>query len=318
MIIFLHGLDTFRSRKKLNELKNKFLFEVDKTGNSLFLLDGSAADFKSIKSALISECLFSNKAMVVVENIFKNKKKSVFSQILEIVKKETPNKIIIFWDENADVKQNSLFAFLQKQKFAQNFKLLSNTDTTRWIIDETKKRGCTISQKAAILLTSYFGNDLWIINNEINKLVCYAQSRSLDQRKIEEKDVELLSNGRIDEKIFALIDAVSSKNKSEAIKRFEQEIEAGAENSYLAHMIIRQIKILMQIKQAVESGVSPKEVARNLSLHPFIVQKGLGQVRRFSLDSLKKYFTKLIEFDKLNKTGRQELTISLSLLIAQL
>ena len=47
MIIFLFGADTFRSRQKLKEIKDKFLREVDSSGMNMQTLDGKTADFFS-------------------------------------------------------------------------------------------------------------------------------------------------------------------------------------------------------------------------------------------------------------------------------
>ncbi len=61
MIIFLYGEDTFRSRRKLNELKEKFLREVDPSGNSLTILDGEKTELEKINEAISPSSLLSKK-----------------------------------------------------------------------------------------------------------------------------------------------------------------------------------------------------------------------------------------------------------------
>src|SRR3989339_652782 len=76
MLIFLYGEDSFRSRNKLNELKEKFLREIDPQGNSLSTIDGSMANFSQINESISPSSLFASKRMVVIENIFANSKKT--------------------------------------------------------------------------------------------------------------------------------------------------------------------------------------------------------------------------------------------------
>jgi len=60
MIIFLYGEDTFLSRRKLNELKEKFLREVDPSGNGLVVLDGEKAAMEEINESISASSLLTN------------------------------------------------------------------------------------------------------------------------------------------------------------------------------------------------------------------------------------------------------------------
>jgi DNA polymerase-3 subunit delta len=83
-------------------------------------------------------------------------------------------------------------------------------------------------------------------------------------------------------------------------------------------MSIWQFKILLRIKQALDSGCGSRKISSDLGLHPFVVQKGVNQVRKFSLEDLKKFFSKLVEADYRLKTGKQEAKLMLDLLIVSL
>lgn len=52
MIIFLYGEDTFRSRQKLKELKDKFIREVDPTGNGIVSLAGESLMIEGLSEAI--------------------------------------------------------------------------------------------------------------------------------------------------------------------------------------------------------------------------------------------------------------------------
>lgn len=348
MIIFLYGEDSFRSRRKLNDLKDKFLREVDPSGNSLVILDGESATMEKINESISASSLLSKKRMVIIENLFLNKTQTIFNQLNDYFKKKKKSdlpagssclpagrsakagdNIIIFLDsisseEKLPKYKDSLFKTLVKEKYAQEFKSLSNTESTNWTKKEVEARGGKISASAAAELTSLLGSDLWQINNEIDKLINFKAGQKLhlgnDEKGtvIEKEDVKNLVRGQFDENIFALTDAISARNKSAAVKLLEEQIEAGLTDSYLLTMITRQFRIMLRIRQGLDSGLTSRKLITLLKLHPFVVQKGINQVRNFTLVSLKSILSKLIEIDYLMKSGKGEIRPMLSLLIARI
>jgi len=348
MIIFIYGEDSFRSRRKLKELKDKFLAKVDPTGASLDIIDGEKASLANIGDAAGAGTLLAKKRMVVIENLFSNKAQSVFDQVLNYFEKRESDNIIVFWDFVVKIKKirskeqavkidssgsekplpaysKKLFNFLAKQKYSQQFNVLSNTDAAAWAKKEVEARGGKIDYQAVQTLTSLVGSDLWQINNEIDKLINYklGQQPALtgaggQAAIINQEDVEKMTHGGFDENIFALTDAISNKNSSLALKLLEEQIEAGLADAYLMTMIIRQFRILLQIRQALDLGHSSRKIISSLRMHPFIVQKGINQVRRFNLPALKNIFSRLAEIDSQIKTGQADAKTMLNLLFARI
>jgi len=329
MIIFLYGEDTFRSRRKLNELREKFLREIDKTGASLSLIDGEKAAIGEINGAIAPLSLLAKKRMIVIENIFSNKSKTIFKELNEYFNsKRSDENIVIFWDGKIDEKKlsaekNKLFKLLNKSKLVQNFKSLSNTEIINWTKKEIEERGGKISREALYILTSLASGDLWQIDNDITKLLNYKTGQQLklgksESTEITDEDVKNLVSGQVNENIFALTDALASKNKKMAAKLLEDHLAAGLTEGYLLNMIIRQFKTLLQIRQAIDSGFTSRKIITLLKIHPYVAQKGIGQVRNFSLDQLKKILSELIKIDYLMKSGQVDAITSISLLIVKI
>ncbi|MDD4332517.1 MAG: DNA polymerase III subunit delta [Patescibacteria group bacterium] len=344
MLIFLYGEDSFRSRQKLKEFRKKFTREVDPTGASLSLVDGVKANLGEINEQVSPSSLLAKKRMIVIENIFQNKSTSIFEELEKFLNKIKNNdNIIIFWDsavktgkkgnasiinssgeeKSLTVKPAKLFKFLNAQKYAQEFKALSNTELGTWVKKEVETRGGKISPKAVNALAGLVGTDLWQINNEINKLINYKLGTEPQlvvgqSVEIQLEDVEYLVRGNFSENIFALTDAISAKNKTLAIRLIEEQFEAGLTESYLLSMFVRQFKILLQIRQALETGAKERNIASDLKLHPFVVQKGIAQARNFTLVQLKNIINKLVEADYAMKTGQGDMHTALDLLIAEI
>jgi DNA polymerase-3 subunit delta len=322
MIIFLYGADTFRAQRMLQEMKKKFISDVDPDANSLNILDGSGATLKEVAEKINTGSLFVKKRLVVIENIFKNKKEKIFSELGEYLKKFSAGEdnILIFIDEELSGKEKSLktdakklFAFLGKQKYVQEFQTLSNIQLLAWLKKETNLYHKEISAGAASLLIDLTNGDLWLMAQEIKKLSFYTAAKI-----ITETDVKTLTAGAFNEDIFALTDALSAKNKAQATKLLAEQYAAGLSDEYLIAMLIRQFKILLQIREALDLKMNPLEMAGKLKLHPYVAKKGALQAKNFSSKILKNYLNRLINLDFSNKTGQADIKTELTLLISDL
>ena len=322
MIIFLYGADTFRSHRLLREMKNKYLKDTDPNGDSLGFINGQEATLKEINEKINTGSLFVKKRLVIIDNIFKNKKTKIFPELADYLKKfvNDESNIIIFIDEELNTRNKplkadakKLFNFLTKQKFVQEFKPLTNLQLLNFIKKEAAAYQKEVSTSAASTLINLTGGDPWLLASEIKKLCFYSPTKI-----IAENDVKDLCVGAVSEDIFALTDALSAKNKAVALRLLKEQYAAGLSDEYLIAMLIRQFKILLQIRSCLNNKLSPAEISSQLRLHPFIIKKGLVQAKNFSSESLKNYLNRLAWLDFSNKRGLSQIKTELTLLISEL
>lgn len=322
MIIFLYGADTYRSRRMLQEMKKKFIKDTDPDSQSLNLVDGQVANLKEITEKINTGSLFVKKRLIIIDNIFKNKKEKIFGELAAYLKKFSSSEetIIIFIDEDLDGKNKSLkadakklFAFLGKQKYVQEFKLLSGLQLLNFIKKETQGYKKEISTSAASTLINLTGGDLWQMSSEIKKLSFYTADKIISENEVKE-----MVAGSFNEDIFALSDALSTRNKALALKLLEEQYAAGLSEEYLIVMLIRQFKILLQIREALDNKISPNDLASQLKIHPFVAKKGALQAKNFNVINLKNYLNRLINLDFLNKNSQTDIKTELTLLISSL
>jgi DNA polymerase-3 subunit delta len=322
MIIFLYGPDTFRSRRLLQEMKQKFIKDIDSESHSAALIDGQTATLKEIGEQINTGSLFVKKRLVVIENIFKSKKEKIFAELAGYLKRFTgqDDNIIIFRDEELNSKDKplrgeakKLFDFLSQQPYVQESKTLSNAQLLSFIKKEATRYQKTIDAPTASRLINLTGGDMWLIAGEIKKLADRSTEPMITTAMVEE-----MVTGSFSEDIFAFTDALSTKNKNLALRLLEEQYAAGLSDEYLLTMLVRQFKILTQVKEALEDNISPNDLAVKLKLHPFVAKKSVLQCRNFSLAFLKDYLNRLIALDFNNKTGRGDVKTELTLLISRL
>ncbi|MFA4871710.1 MAG: DNA polymerase III subunit delta [Patescibacteria group bacterium] len=318
MIFFIYGTDQYRCQEKLKELKNGFIQKRDKGGFNVINLDGEEIGLDQLKQEIMTTPFLSEKKMVVIKNIFSSDKK-IEKPLAEFLKeKESENKIdnvicfIDFFDpQKIKLPPNKkislagpLFKYLASQKFVWEFNLMNNPALNHWLKKYLVNRNIKIENEAVKELALLAGNDLNNLVSEIDKLMAYRNGRII---RIE--DVKTLTNGRLDENIFNLIDALSQKNKKLALKLTSDQLNSGVHELSILKMISRQFKILLQVKSGANNST--------LCLHPFVFKKALGQVKNFTPEKLVVIFKALIELESQLKTGHKNPELLFDLFIAK-
>ncbi len=318
MIIFFFGEDNFRIKQKLKQVRQHFVKNIDLGSFSLEEIDGEKTTVAEISQKLNTGSLFTKKRMIVVKNVFKNKQDELFKYLIDLSKKERDSKsnALVFIDENLEnskLKENAkkFFLILKKQPYSQEFKALDHKQVLNFVKDIFSQKNQAINPSALSLLVEKTGNDLWRLSNEINKLCALAKNR-----QIEINDINTLVSSEFEEKIFILIDAFFEKRKSIAYKILHEQFSAGLSPEYILTMLIRQIRILLEVKSA-QKTTSNEKLAAILNLHPFVVKKSLMQINKFSFIDLKNIFNNLVEIEYKNKTGQANLKDELFLLAAK-
>jgi DNA polymerase III subunit delta len=98
----------------------------------------------------------------------------------------------------------------------------------------------------------------------------------------------------------------------------QQKFNEGADSFYLFSMFIRQFRLLIQVKELADAGQRPSAIGQRMKLHSFVAGKLHQQCAQFSLPQLEQIYRHLLEVDVAVKTGRNDMTTALNLLVAVL
>jgi DNA polymerase-3 subunit delta len=163
------------------------------------------------------------------------------------------------------------------------------------------------------VLAALIGNDLRLLDQEIEKLLVYA-----DGREIELEDVQALVSRARETSIFDLVDCVGRRETDRALRLLHRMLDDGAHPLYLLTMLARQVRILIQLKELQAQGLARQEMANRLKLHPYVVEKGSAQARNFEMAELEAAHERLVETDFAIKTGAMEDVLALDTLVVEL
>ena len=331
MIGFFYGSDTYRSKQKLMGLKKEFIRRKDQKGLNVSTIEGLSLTLDELRKTFLSPGLFTQKRLLIINGILSQsfskkileEKEELFKEILKIVKKTRKNQdnSLIFWDEEIKEKQLSLFQkeiykLLKREKYAEEFKLLTGVALKNWIKKQVAQENILIENQVIELLIKTSGDNLWLLKNELDKLISW-QLLSKKSQKICLSDVQNITPPEVERNIWRLIDALGDKNKLKALKILSDQFKNEVEISKIITLLIHQYRTILRIKSYLQthSGINQYQIAKTLSLHPFVCKKGLIQEKNYTLKELKKIYQQLLKIDFLRKTRKINSEMLLDLLI---
>ena len=105
---------------------------------------------------------------------------------------------------------------------------------------------------------------------------------------------------------FALNNAIAEKRMTSMLSLLALEEKRGTNVLRISAMVSSQLRRLLQVKEMAEAGADWEEIASELKMHPFVVQKTMAQTRNFSIQSLEECLTGMARLNvELRKGGRR-------------
>lgn len=321
MYIFLYGADNFRSLEKLGDLKNNYLSK-NSSGTDLSFLDyGDSSTLVPLENIFSAQGLFSTKKLVIVKNSMTQGSTDQQKEVLAVLKananlEKDEDTVVVFFESGSPKKNGALYKFLFKIAKKQEFAPLEGLQLANWALAFAKNLSAeaSFSKSALNLLLASAGNDLFVLANEITKLVNFSSGKVIN-----DEDVVLLVKSKVDSTMFETIEALSSGNKSRALTLFHEQIAKGEDAFYILSMYTYQIRTLLKIGDFFWQGMtSAPQIAQASGIHPYVVQKSLSQIRNLSKEKTKQMLRDLAEIDFNAKTGKVDIILALDTFIVSL
>jgi DNA polymerase-3 subunit delta len=185
----------------------------------------------------------------------------------------------------------------------------------RWAVERARRHGAEIDGRAAALLGEVTAEDTRLADQELRKLADYVNR----ERPISAADLELLTPFHTETDVFGMVDAIGGRQGSKAMRTM-QHLLAEEDPRYVFTMIVRQFRLLLLARDAVDHGLSPQQVLAESPhrLPSFVADKVGRQALGFSLEQLSEIYRELLALDIASKSGRADLTLGLESLVATL
>lgn len=318
MIIFLYGQDTYRSRQHLKKLMERFQVERDPQGCNVEIIDTRALPLSEMMPRILTAPFLAEKRMVVLERLLEKGEEAVQEEIIDRVQAGTlpEETVLVVWEAEGEFKKNKLFDILKKEKYAQEFALLKGARFAVWICEEFKALGAELEPGVAEKIAEH-ASDSWEAHHLIHQLISLVGN---EKRLVSLNDVAAFTGEKYDENVFALVDAIGSRNKKRALSLLENQWQQGVSDQYLFSMLVRQFRLVASVAAAKADleRAGSSEIAQALGLHPFVVKKTLALLSRYTSAELTRVYDELVEMDYAVKTGRADMDVLMTALVSRL
>jgi DNA polymerase III subunit delta len=318
-IYLLYGNDAVGIQTRLGEIQANM--DEDSTGGlNTMHLDGSRASLDELRNAVMMMPFMVARRLVIVNTpsrLFpKSDPEDKFKNLLGAVPPTTLLVLVEHGDLKVEIKRrwedHWLIAWVREHAgSAKMQKIDPPADLTGWIQARATAHGGRFTREAAKTLAELVAGDTRSADQEIQKLLAYANYK----RDIKEDDVNLLSADISEDSIFALVDSIGGRNRQRAVELLNRMLESQDPLS-LFGMIVRQFRLLLVAREVLDDGGGEREIARALKIQDFMARKLIPQARQFTLPDLETIYRHLLEIDKGVKTGQTDWNVALNMLLA--
>ncbi len=179
-----------------------------------------------------------------------------------------------------------------------------------WIMKKTVAMNGKIEPAAAQALVAAVGNDTRMAVNELEKLLLYVNY----ERVIDITDVEDLVTGTTSGSVFEMVDSIVSGQAAKALRTLHRLME-DEEIPMLFAMIVRQFRLLIQVREIVDEGGRSENVQRELGQISFVADKLVHQASVFSKAELDEIYHELLKMDYQFKTSQSDPNAAMDILV---
>lgn len=283
MIYAIYGSDTYRCRKKLNQIIDAYRIKAG-AHIDLHRLDAYKDDLAGLKSIMEMQSLFTPKKLVIVEWALSEEMLRVIDYAKNWNNAKDQHLILIHEALDATAKK-ILKAWEKLLTQSREFGQLEGAKKEAWIRREAAERSVTLGPDDARQLAIGV-SDSWSLVQEIEKIAVGGKG---EQRRYSGPKPT----------VFDLGDAFFT-DKKRALAILHRLLENGEDEFGLFSYLVNRSRVLTAIKQCAEQK---KPIPSWLGIHPFVAKKTEALTRILTLTQCCSFMSRFFEEDSRIKIG---------------
>ena len=218
--------------------------------------------------------------------------------------------LIVLADEELPSSSQLLKAAEENGKIIQ-CTLPKGAAIEKWINKRATGLGVKVTPDATTMLANFIGNQLRLLANELEKLATYVGPGATITVEV----VSLLSTQVQEARIFDLTDALAQRNRKQALDILHDLLSDGEPPLKLISTITSQVRSLILVKELADDGLRVSQIVSATGMAPFVAEKALRQIGKFSTTQLEKAYRELLTTDAALKRSRLTPDMALDLLV---
>jgi DNA polymerase-3 subunit delta len=318
-VYLFYGDDDFVMEEAVAQIKDK-LGDPATADLNTTRFDLKAQDLGALAEACGAAPFLAQRRVVIVEDAGHLTRSAEARQKLDRTMLDLPASTALVLLDPVDLSRRTSLAKHQKRSFLYQW-TQDNPDRAfvqlcarkrgqafaRWLVQRAQDLGVEIEPDAAERLATYVLDDPHLADQELRKLADYVDM----SRPITAGDVEDLTPLTSQSDVFAMVDSLGNRQGQQALAHLHNLL-ADEDPMFAFAMIVRQFRLILQAREALDNGLNPHEV---LNTHAFVVDKVSAQARNFTMPQLETIYRKLSQIDYEAKSGGPELAVAMDTLL---
>lgn len=310
-VYLLTGDENYLILQAKELLVHAMVAEGDEMNYAVF--EDSKIDLQQLRELAMTYPLFATKRVLVLDRtgIFKSGK-DAFVEILQALPETT---CVIICEPEVD-KRSKAYKWIKKNGYVGEFLKKDQTEKVlmRWVAALLGKEKKKIRESDVRFFLERVGDDMFQIKNETDKLISYVGERE----EIRREDIEQITSGEVQSKIFELVAAIAEGKKRQALAYYDDLILLKEPPMRILFLIVRQYRILLLISNMRSLRKPDKDIAQAAGIPAFAIRKNAAQLGGYTVPILEHCIASCIQVEEEIKTGRISDQIGLETLIVGL
>ncbi|HDS11837.1 MAG TPA: DNA polymerase III subunit delta [Candidatus Wirthbacteria bacterium] len=311
MLYLFHGENDFAIKQEVNQMRQSLLDKDPQAG--YYKLSAADYSFAGLRELLTTADLFSSSRLICLDDCLQEIKADEKEAVLKCLSGLPSSMQVIFCAGKID-KRCKIVKFLISQAQVKVFDLLDKGRLVNWIKQRAQIKEVGIDDQAVHLLTTYYGSDLWSLDQELDKLSSYQTGKPISAEAVRK-----LCKSMAQPDLFGLIDAFLAGDKKKALQLLHENLISGMYPLAILKTLSTQLRQLICIKDVSQEGrIDQSQIAKRFKIHPFVVRKFSAASHKHDLSKLISLYTKIAQVDLGIKWGDMEDVMALEWLVGGL
>jgi DNA polymerase III subunit delta len=308
---FLYGPETFYQTEVIQALLQKWITDDNRDFN-LETFDARESTVNHWLGSAKTLSFMGGTKLVVVRNLHEAVPTDQDAQaLMDYAESPIPDVCLVITADKVDRKRK-LFKTLTGLKTAVACEAPKENELTNWLRKRAEEKGYSLSSDAARFLVNRVGARPGILAKELEKTLLYAGKN----KSVSERDVAEVVGESKQENVFALTDALKTKNPEKALHLLHNQIDHGEEPIKILGTIAWQFRMIWEVKHYQKKNLPPSQIAKVMGANPYVVDKAAQHTGRFSTQQLRNGYLELAKADRsLKSTTQNPLAVMQTLIL---
>lgn len=316
-LFLILGSEHFVRKIAIDKVINAILSTQSNIDLCVRRLEAEKVQVDSLEEELMAFPLFGSKQIIVIENtelLGKNVQKFLETYFLRpnsttflILSSASLGKAVSFKQK---IEKSGVILEIEEEKGAAKEQRMC-----AWVTQKVESLGKKISQKACQILVKQVGTDMSMLNNEVEKLLCFIGSR----KEISMEDIQQVCAVMNMETIWQLGEAIFLREAPKALRISKALMAEGATFLSLLRQLRFQLQTDFQVCSIIEKGDPSTNITKRFPyMKGYILELHMKFAKAYGMARFKKSMQKIDEMELLAKNSQIDENLLTEILITHL